>query len=431
MGLSLRANFSWTFVGNVVYAASQWGIIVLLTKLGSAEMVGQFALGMAITAPIIMFAKMQLRGIQATDANKEFEFGHYLSLRSTTSFLSLLVTLGVIIFAGYRRETAIVILLVGVAKAIEAISDVIYGLLQQNEQMDRIAKSMMIKGPMTLAAVGLGVYFGGTLVWGVIGLVLTWMVILVGYDYRSGLQVLRVVMSHGSAAAANHQTPQIELRRQWPILLKLAKMALPLGLVMVFISLNSNIPRYFVEHYWGEGELGIFASIAYLMVAGRTVIGALGQSASPRLAKHYANGRLRAFRSLFIKLIGIAVLVGAAGILVAVSIGEELLALLYQPEYARRNILILLMIVASISYIASFFGYGLTAVRYFRVQLPLTVIVASTTTLISFWLIPQFGLHGAALALIGGATVQVILSFPVLRHALRTQSLSNIKRNVA
>jgi hypothetical protein len=49
-GLSLRKNFSWTFVGNVVYAACQWGILVALAKLGTPEMVGQFTLGLAVAA---------------------------------------------------------------------------------------------------------------------------------------------------------------------------------------------------------------------------------------------------------------------------------------------------------------------------------------------------------------------------------------------
>ncbi len=32
--LSIHENFSWTFAGNVVYAGSQWGILVVLAKLG-------------------------------------------------------------------------------------------------------------------------------------------------------------------------------------------------------------------------------------------------------------------------------------------------------------------------------------------------------------------------------------------------------------
>src|SRR5271157_5932336 len=78
-GLTLRGNFTWTFAGNVVYSRSQWGMLMVLAKLGSPEMVGQFALGLAVTTPIIMFANLQLRGVQATDARREYRFGHYLA----------------------------------------------------------------------------------------------------------------------------------------------------------------------------------------------------------------------------------------------------------------------------------------------------------------------------------------------------------------
>ena len=145
-GLSLRANFSWTFVGNVFYAGCQWGMLALLTKLVSPEMVGQFALGLAITAPVMLFASLQLRTVQATDARREYLFGDYLGLQLITTALALLVIVAVVLLAGYHWEAALVILAVGMAKAFESISDVFYGLLQQHERMDRIAKSKMIKG---------------------------------------------------------------------------------------------------------------------------------------------------------------------------------------------------------------------------------------------------------------------------------------------
>ena len=50
---SLRSNFSWTFVGNVVYSACQWGMLVLLAKIGNPQMVGQYGLGMAIATPVL------------------------------------------------------------------------------------------------------------------------------------------------------------------------------------------------------------------------------------------------------------------------------------------------------------------------------------------------------------------------------------------
>jgi len=51
--LTLRRNFSWTLLGNVVYAGCQWAMLVVLAKLGTPEMVGQFAL--VVTAPIVLY----------------------------------------------------------------------------------------------------------------------------------------------------------------------------------------------------------------------------------------------------------------------------------------------------------------------------------------------------------------------------------------
>ena len=47
--LSLRTNFSWMIVGNVVYAGCQWGMLSMMAKLGTPTMVGQFVLALAIS----------------------------------------------------------------------------------------------------------------------------------------------------------------------------------------------------------------------------------------------------------------------------------------------------------------------------------------------------------------------------------------------
>jgi len=418
--LSLRANFSWTFVGNVVYAGCQWGMLVVLAKLGSPEMVGQFALGLAITAPVIMFANLQLRAVQATDARREYLFGDYIGLRLITTALALLVIAGIVLVSGYRRETVLVILAVGIAKTFEAISDVFYGMLQQHERMDRIAKSMMMKGPLSLVALSVGVYLTGSVFWGAMGLVIAWALILVGYDVRSGALMLKS-MPQPSGLAPDEGDQEAVLRPRWEMstLARLAWLALPLGIVMMLISLNSNIPRYFIEQYLGERGLGIFAAIAYLQKAGATVVGALGQSASPRLATHYAAGSSRAFRALLLKLVGIGALLGGASVLVALVAGREVLTLLYRPEYAERDLFVWLMVAAGITYVASFLGHGMTAARYFRAQVPLFASVTGTAALACRWLIPSGGLHGAATALIIASFVQAGVSLVFVVHALR------------
>src|SRR5690606_29728091 len=149
-GLSLRANFSWTFAGNMVNAVAWFLMTAVLARLGSPEHVGQFALGLATTAPIFMFATLRLRDVQATDTEQEYLFGDYFGLRLITTLLAVLTVAAIVLVSNFQRETALVILATAGSKASEAISDAFYGLFMQQERLDRIAKSLMIKGPFSL-----------------------------------------------------------------------------------------------------------------------------------------------------------------------------------------------------------------------------------------------------------------------------------------
>lgn len=419
--LTMRRNFSWTFVGNLVYAACQWGMLVVLAKLGSPEMVGKFALGLAVTAPVVMLTNLQLRTIQATDARQQYVFGDYLALRLIATGLALLIIVGIILAAEYNWEMSLVILVLGLARAAESISDVFYGLFQQHERMDRIAISMMIKGPLSALLLGLGVYLTHSVLWGAVGLAVAWAAVLFCYDIRTGALVLNTYPRKLQSEVLKEPNMSVVLRPRWHLgtLRKLVWLALPLGFVMMLITLNTNIPRYFIEHYLGERELGIFAAISYLMVATAIVVNALGQSASPRLAKYYAAGNGTAFRTLLLKLVGIGALLGVTGILVAIVAGRELLTLMYRPEYAEHaDLFTWLMVATAISDIASFLGYGMSAARYFHIQMPLFTLVTSTSAIVCFWLIPINGLRGAAIALIIAAIVQTGFSLGVIIHAL-------------
>jgi O-antigen/teichoic acid export membrane protein len=421
--LSLRHNFSWTFIGNVVYAACQWGMLVVLAKLGSPEMVGQFTLGLAVTAPVIMFTNLQLRALQATDAKHEYSFGDYLGLRLIATGVGILIILGITLAAGYPWEKLLVILVVGLAKAIESISDVFYGLSQQREQMDRISISMMIKGPLSLLLLGIGVYLTHGVLWGAVGLLVAWAIVLVSYDIPTGTFLLNTSLGTLQNEISGKSNLAVALRPRWHAdkLRKLIWLALPLGFVMMLISLNTNIPRYFIERYLGERELGFFAAISYLMVATGMVVGALGQSASPRLAKYYAARNSIAFRKLLLKMVGIGLLMGVAGVLVVLVAGREILTVFYRPEYAEyTDIFMLVMLTTAISDVASFLGYAMTSARYFRIQMPVSLIVTAISAIACFWLIPSMGLRGAAIALLIAGIVQLAILLAIIVYAIHS-----------
>jgi O-antigen/teichoic acid export membrane protein len=424
--LSLRRNFSWTLLGNIIYAGCQWAMLVVLAKLGTAEMVGQFALALALTAPVTLFASLKLRTIQATDARGEYRFADYFGLRLITTALALLVTVGIVLAGRYRPDTAWVILVMGLAKAVESFSDLFYGLLQQHERMDRIAQSMAIKGILSLAALGLGVYLTHTVLWGVVGLTAAWTVVLVSYDLPNGAAIIRP--PHDACAPGYSRVgfgPALQPRWDAAILVRLATSALPLGLVVMLDSLYTNVPRYFIEHRLGESELGIFAAIGYLMFVGSTIINALGQSASPRLAKYYAAGDQTAFDALLLRIIGLGGALGATGVLLAMAAGHQVLTFLYRPEYARHaDVFVWLMAAAGLQYAYVFLGTAVNAMRRFTIQLPIQALSLLVTLFLCLCLVSGHGLKGAAWAMLGTA------AFEAAAYALLTAQTRQIRQKL-
>jgi O-antigen/teichoic acid export membrane protein len=229
-----------------------------------------------------------------------------------------------------------------------------------------------------------------------------WAVVLVFYDIRNAISILN---------------NSIVLQPRWKLktLLQLIWLALPLGFVMMLISLNTNIPRYIIEQYLGERELGVFAAMAYLTVVGGMVVNALGESASARLAKYYADEDGAAFWKLLLKLVAIGFLLGVSGVLVAVVMGREILTLLYQSEYAlQADVFVWLMVAAGIGYVGSFLGSGVTATRQFD-QFPIPFLVATIMTAGFSWLlIPKYFLVGAAWAVCASAFFNCAMTIFIL-----------------
>lgn len=419
--LSLRGNASWTLLGNVIYMACQWAMLVILAKLGSPERVGELALALAITAPVFMFGNLQLRVIQATDMTEQYAIAEYVALRFLSTVLSLAVIVGIAAASNYSLETALVVFVIGLAKSFESVSDIIYGLVQRHERMDLISRSMILKGATSIAAFG-GIFaLTRSLVGAVCGMACAWCVVLGSYD-------LSLARRFGWNAASLRSL-RIAPRRSLRTLLRLTQMSLPLGLTMMLISLNTNVPRYFIEHYAGTRALGFFAAVAYLMVAGNLVVNALAQAALPRLAWYRAGAKLRDFRELLLRLSLVAGVLGVVSVLVAQLAGKQVLSIMYRADYAEYSaVFTWLMAAASIGYLASIMGCGMTAARLFNPQLPLNLIVVAVCAFASWCWIPTYGLRGAAWALFAAAAVQFLSSLFVLLRALHpTNEQSGLK----
>ena len=427
-GLSLTRNFLWTFMGNSVYALCQWAVIVCLAKLGSAEMVGQFALALAVAFPITFIANLQLRVLFVTDQSSKYPFGQILGLRLMLSALAALVLLVTCKIAGYSNQTFALTLIVAAAQLIDCLSESYYGIAQRHERMDRIARSQIWRSLLGLTLLIIAVHYTGNLLLGAAGLVLGRAVMLFAYDaaprtFRLSAQLTADDTNARRAGRAcvsflERIRPYWNLRNQ----LRMAWIALPLGAASMLISLNANMPRYFIQHFHGSRDLGIYSALSYIPVGCIMTATALGQAVFARLSRFYFFRQNHDFVGLMSKSASFCGSVGGAVLLVSAIAGHKLLAMLYGPEYAEHTTLLLWLVAgAAVGCVAASFGCAMTATQHFKEQVPLLLVVLVTSVIACFILIPRWGLRGAAIAALISMTVQMIGAGSVVYYALRKQ----------
>nr|WP_268876001.1 oligosaccharide flippase family protein [Neobacillus soli] len=391
--LSLKRNVSYMLIGNLIYALSQWGIIMVLAKLGSPKMVGGFTLGLAVTAPIILIFDLQLRSVLATDIKEEFTFRNYLTLKGINSFIALFVLGIVVLIGGYTGQTALVIFLVGLAKLIESVIELHYGLFQKHERMDMIAKSLVIRGCISLFIIAVLITFTSNLLIAVTGFAISWLCLLIILEVPKAKRMVAL-----SPSTLNlHSVKRLFLT------------SFPLGLVMMMISLYTNIPRYVIEHMIGTEAVGYFSALFYIVTAGNLVINAIGQTISPRLASYFGQEEYTKFSKLLMKFVLFGFIYGLIGIILTLVIGKQVLGIIYTKDYIQyHQLFVFLMIAGTLMYAGSFFGIALTAMRKFSIQPILSIIWVISTIVLSILLIPAYGLTGAAVVTIITTAIQLL-----------------------
>jgi O-antigen/teichoic acid export membrane protein len=385
--LSLRRAVWVVLVGNAGYAAAQWLLLLALARLGGAVAVGQFGLGLAIATPIVLLTNLSLRAIQATDMRGDFQPGDYLAVRLVTSAIAL-ATIAVVAFL-YAGAALPVILLVGASKVVESYSDFGYGMFQQRERFDLVTRSLLLRGGAGLAVFAIALHQGAGLAAAVAMLTAVWLGVLFGHD----LTLVRRLA--GGAIAPRWDRASAR---------RLLGMALPLGLSAALASLTANIPRYFVEHHLGTAELGVFVAFSSLALAVGTVITAIGQAATPRLATAWKDHDRALYRRTVAKVLAVGAGIGGAGVVFAATIGEWAMRAIFGAEFGGHGALLLLvMISAAVTTFASILGYAVTATRAFHLFLVPYAVNAVVVAAASALLVPAHGLVGAGWALVVGA----------------------------
>lgn len=409
---SLGNNTFWLMIGNVGYLATQWGILALLAKNLNPTAVGIYSYGLALTAPLMMFASLRLRLVQATDASGEFAFADYMGLRLKTVVVALVFLLITVLVIPASPEARQVVWWIGVAKALDLFSQTCHGLWQRHERMALIAVSRILNGGCTLLCVAVGLEFTQSIGRLMLLSALVSLTVVITFDRYWALRLSRQGIQGRTDSMIWGQTT-------WHVQRKILWLTLPLGVTVGIGALDANLPRLLIEDQLGQSALGIYSALAYTILAASTLVDALGNAVSPRLAHYFQEQNLMAFNRLIAKISIICLAVVGLALIGVSFLGEFVLSVIYTPEYANyKHLLSLLVAAAGIQAVGTIISFGMTASREIRPQ-AVVQLVTLTLGVVAYWsLTAKFDLLGAGYATISIAALRTFLLYRISSRSL-------------
>jgi O-antigen/teichoic acid export membrane protein len=185
--------------------------------------------------------------------------------------------------------------------------------------------------------------------------------------------------------------------------------AIPFGAFVVVLQLYNYVDTVMLGVMRGDAETGLY-NAAYRLYEGFAHIPSIiSVVLTPRLAREFVRDRV-AYRRTAIAGIATAVVLGIPASLAAYLIASPAVALLYDESYApSAGVLQLLGAGFVVVFPLAVLHTIAMAANAERLMLLTAVVGCATNAGLNLLLIPQFGMHGAAIATIVGEAVSLVV----------------------
>ncbi|PIC95677.1 hypothetical protein CSV69_10070 [Sporosarcina sp. P26b] len=401
MKISTIRNLSWMVLANTISSLTKWFIIILIAKQLTVKDVGEYSLAFAVSAPIVLLVQMKLRSIFVTES--KINFNNFLYIRKFSSILAILILSSIAIL--FYKDYFILILIVGLSKLLDLYSDMYYAYPHKKNDLSLIGKLLISKSILLFLLFFIALKISNNLLYSYLFMIIFQVLILIFVEINIIKKKFNIYL----------ETIDNNLIRD------ILKSAIPLGIVAMIYSFTINVPRYILEYFESSITLGYFSAIMYIVTVSNLFQVAISQVFLPRLSKLYNNNLYSEFKHhLWKKLMLASSIIGLCLIVVIWIFGEQILGLLYGPEYGSYSGILRLAVVAVvINMFSGNIDTALMATRNIKAQPKILIINFFLTLVISMIFIRQFGITGAAYSLIISNSILLLLRLVIYRKKLK------------
>lgn len=398
--LHILNKAKWLLGGNLIFSLSQWLIMIMVARLASKENLGQYALALAIVLPVYAVTNLQLRPLFILDdnGNKNYIYSNFYYLRLLSSLVGFLVC---IVLGLYYDDIFLILFLVAGIKFLESLSDIIYAFYNSRDQTYLISKSLLLKGVGSTLLCLLGLIFFD-FSWAISFILLNYFLIWYFLDNKYISKTNEIVEKKLDFRILNH--------------------AIPMGLTLGLVTLQSSVPRIFLHHYESTELVGVLSVLSYFVVIGSIFINSICQYLSPKIVNFWIND-IKEFKRYYMTMQIISVLFGFVVLFFCYFFGHFILSLIYGEEFIEYERELNLIIFSGIFlYLSTVNGFTLTSIGYIGKQVYIFGFIALVTLLSSYILIPKFGIDGAIYSMLIAYFIQFIVTSIVIIYKLKCKT---------
>lgn len=203
--------------------------------------------------------------------------------------------------------------------------------------------------------------------------------------------------------------PEAEKPVHAPALLMLAGNAWPLVVSATIVALYTRIDQFMINHYLGTDDVGVYTAMVRISEASTYIMATWITSRMPLMVELKAND-VRRMETEIVQMIRYSLAYGSAMLILTSLFGEQILSLLFGPNYIGAHWPMVLHMLGSLFIYSGLLCtqwlilHDLQRYRLYRVIIGLVINVA-----LNFWLIPRYGIIGAAFATAVSQFVSTVL----------------------
>lgn len=230
-----KRNFILNMTGSMCNALSSMILLSLVTRFSGSVYGGIFSLAFSTAQLLQTIGCFETRVIQATDVNGETNFKTYFNFRLLTSIAMMICAFIYIFVSDFSWDKSLVILLICLYKAIDALSDSFQGLYQQHLRIDISGTSLGSRVMVCTVVFGISLAITKNLILSSVLMLIMEIIWLFLFDYHNG----KAFAKYDERISGKKMT-------------KLLLTCLPLCIGSFMVNYMMNAPKYAIDMYLND-----------------------------------------------------------------------------------------------------------------------------------------------------------------------------------